>query len=100
MVDINSAASQTLTKVTENANSLINNPSALIIGIILIIGAIIFVVVLKNILLNSIIGIAGFLICNFIFGIKLPLIATLIVSAIFGTAGLGAILILKFIGII
>jgi hypothetical protein len=100
MIDFNGASNQAITKVTESANTLLNNPKILIIGIILIIGAIILIFVLKNLLLNSLIGIAGFLICNFIFGIKLPLIATLIVSAIFGAAGLGVIFILKFLGVI
>ena len=71
----------------------------LLAGIILIIIAIIIFGLLKNILLNSILGALGFLISYFIFGIKLPLLPTIIVSAVFGLAGLGAMLVLRFFGV-
>jgi hypothetical protein len=99
MVDINSLSSQATSKIGENAISLLHNPKVLIIGIILIVAAIIILYFLKNILLNSIVGVFGLLLCHFI-GIKLPFWLTLIVSAIFGAAGLGTMLILKFLGIV
>jgi hypothetical protein len=100
MVDLNTAVTTAGNKAMDGASSLLHNPKALIIGIILIIAAVVILAVLKNILLNSIIGVAGFLICNYLLGISLPFSATIIVSAIFGAAGLGVILVLKFIGII
>lgn len=71
----------------------------LIAGVILIIIAIVVLGFLKNFALNSIIGAFGFLICYFVLGIKLPLLPTIIVSAIFGPAGLGVVLILRFFGV-
>ena len=86
-------------KAVTTATGLINNPKVLIFGIIFIILAVIILFFLKNILLNSIVGVVGFLVCNFILGIKLPIWATIVVSAIFGVAGLGSMLILKFFGV-
>jgi len=71
----------------------------LLAGIVLIIITIIVFGLFKNILLNSIIGAFGFLVCYFVFGIKLPLLPTIVVSSAFGLAGLGAMLILRFFGI-
>lgn len=66
----------------------------IIIGIILIAITVWLVGLLKNLVLNSIIGALGFLFCYFVFNIKLPIVITLIASAIFGPAGLGVMLIL------
>ena len=100
MVDLNSAVTTAGSKAMDSANSVLHNPKILIIGVVLIVVAFVALYILKNILLNSIVGIAGFLICNYLLGISLPFTATMIVSAIFGAAGLGVILVLKFIGII
>ena len=89
--------------MTENALKLIGfeiNPWILIaIGIAFIIIAILIFFWLKKILINSIAGIIISLIL--IFGLKmtLPLIPTLIISAIFGPAGIGVMLLLKLFGV-
>lgn len=66
----------------------------LAIGIALIGITVLLLGLLKNIILNSIIGALGFLLCYFVFGIKLPIVVTLVVSALFGPAGLGVMIIL------
>ena len=90
---------ETFTENVTKAKDFVSNPWVLIGGIILIIIAVIVLGALKNLLLNSIIGAFGFLVCYFLFGIKLPLLPTIIVSAIFGPAGLGTVLILRFFGV-
>jgi len=65
----------------------------LAVGVILIIITVLLLGLLKNLILNSIVGALGFLICYFVFGIKLPIVVTLIASALFGPAGLGVMLI-------
>lgn len=72
----------------------------LIVGILLIIATVWLVGKLKNLVLNSIIGALGFLICYFILNIKLPLVVTLIASALFGPAGLGVMILLWLFKII
>jgi hypothetical protein len=96
MIDVNSAT----IVVSEKATEILFNPKFLIIGIVFIIVAVIVLYFLKNILLNSIIGVFGFIVCYFIFGVKLPFFITLIISAFFGIGGLGAIIVLKFFGLI
>lgn len=72
----------------------------LAIGVVLIAITILLLGLLKNIILNSIVGALGFLMCYFVFGIKLPIVITLVISALFGPAGLGVILLLRFFEII
>jgi len=72
----------------------------LLAGIVLIIIAIVIFKLVKNFLLNSIFGALGFLICYFVFGIRLPILATIVVSGIFGLAGLGVMLVLRFFGVV
>ncbi|HPV66029.1 MAG TPA: hypothetical protein PK655_01075 [archaeon] len=72
----------------------------LIIGVLLIVVTILLIGLAKNLILNSIIGAMGFLICYFVFNIKLPIVVTLIASAIFGPAGLGVMLLLWLFKII
>ncbi len=66
----------------------------LAVGIALIGITVLLLGLLKNIILNSIFGALGFLLCYFVFGIKLPIAITLIISALFGPAGLGVMIIL------
>jgi len=85
--------------VTTGAINLVNNPVSLIIGIVLIAAAILIIVFFKIFFINGLIGLAGFIFCLLI-GIKLPFWLTVILSGIFGLAGLGLVLILKFFGIV
>lgn len=94
---------QGATGAAENIGStalqLAGNPAILIGGIILVAGAIVIFFLLKKILINSILGIAAWLILTYIFHVELPLIPSLAVSVIFGLAGIGAMLVLRFFGL-
>ena len=89
----------TVTGATQTIQDFTGDYSILFIGLILIIATIIIIHILKNIIANSIIGIVAWAIIVFLIGIDLPLIPSLIVSAIFGLAGIGVILVLKFLGL-
>lgn len=85
--------------VGETAGNFIGDPTILIAGIVLIIAAVIIFMVLKKIIVNSIAGLIVFGILHFVVGIELPFIPTLIVTAIFGLAGIGVMLVLHFLGL-
>ena len=80
------------------ALSLAGNPLLLIGGIILVIAAFVIFFFLKKIIINSILGIAAWVILTFVFQVELPLIPSLAISVIFGLAGIGAMLVMKFFG--
>lgn len=90
---------------TENANETATtvieiNPMLLVYAFILIILTIILIKFLKNVIVNSIIGVVALLFLYYVLNIKLPFIITLIITAIFGPAGLGVMLVLKFFGLV
>lgn len=72
---------------------------ALGIGIGLIILTILLFLFIKKIILNSIIGLVLFLILKIGFGISVPFVPAFVLSVIFGPAGLGVIIVLKFFGV-
>ncbi|PIN98231.1 MAG: hypothetical protein COT90_05150 [Candidatus Diapherotrites archaeon CG10_big_fil_rev_8_21_14_0_10_31_34] len=82
----------------ETANNFIGDPTILVIGIVLIIAAVLIFTLLKKIIVNSILGLIVFGIIHFVIGIQLPFIPTLIVTAIFGLAGIGVMLVMHFLG--
>ena len=82
-----------------SAYQLAGDWKILIVGIILIIVAILIIYYIKKIIVNSILGLIAWAILFFVLKIELQLIPSLVVSAIFGLAGIGVILILKFLGI-
>ncbi len=84
----------------QTAGNFIGDPSLLIAGIALIIAAVIIFTVIKKVIVNSIAGLIVFGIIKFVVGINLPFIPTLIVTAIFGLAGIGAMLVLHFLGVL
>ena len=75
------------------------DPMILLAGIGLIALAIFFIFFLKRVIVNSILGLIAFAVL-WALGIKLPFVATLIVSIIFGLAGVGTMLILYFFGLL
>jgi hypothetical protein len=79
------------------ANNLPLTPT-IIIAIALIAATIIFIFLAKRILINSLFGIILWAVLEF--GIKagLPFIPSFVIGLIFGPAGLGAMLLLKFMG--
>ncbi|MCK9293068.1 MAG: hypothetical protein WCY27_01075 [archaeon] len=90
-----------LLATTETATkTLFNKPIVLLYALILIVITVIIIKFFKNIIVNSIIGVVGLFITNFIFGLKLPFVVTLIVTAILGPAGLGIMLVLRFFGLV
>ncbi|MDD5148095.1 MAG: hypothetical protein PHH08_01375 [Candidatus ainarchaeum sp.] len=80
------------------ALQILNNPWVLGGGIAFIIIAIVLVLLIKQVIVNSILGIIALLALQFVFNIQLPWIPAIVVSAIFGLAGIGAMLLLKFFG--
>lgn len=81
------------------ANSVSGDWSWLIVGIVLVVGAFLVFMMLKNIVVNTILGLIGWGIATYVLNIQLPFWASLVVSAIFGLAGLGAMIVLAFLGI-
>lgn len=82
------------------ANSVSGDWSWLVVGIALVIGAFLVFTMLKNLVVNTILGLIGWGIAVYLFNIQLPFWASLVVSAIFGLAGLGAMIVLAFLGIV
>ncbi|HIH21073.1 MAG: hypothetical protein J4478_03725 [Candidatus Diapherotrites archaeon] len=68
-------------------------------AIAFIIIAIIVIAFLKQILVNSVLGIIAWALLQFVFQVKLNFWVSLIVSIIFGIAGVGVLLLLHFLGI-
>jgi len=89
-----------ITETPPIIDKITNNPKVLVFGILLIILTIVILFILKNVIVNSIVGVLGLLVCNGLLGFKLPYLITLIVTAIFGVAGLGVMVIFKYFGIV
>lgn len=81
------------------ANSL-SNPLMLVAAVILIAVTIFLFFFLKNIIMNTILGGLLWAISTFVFNVQLPFIPSLVIALIFGPAGIGAMLILKFFGLL
>jgi hypothetical protein len=87
--------------VNEGTKKVIEfNPILLVYAVVLIILTVIFIRFLKNVIVNSVIGVVALLFLYYVLNIKLPFILTLIVTVIFGPAGLGVMLVLKFFGVV
>lgn len=94
------ALGQSTAAETTKALSFAGEPWVLAGAIILVIIAIVLVLVLKKIIVNSLLGLIAWAIIKWVFGISLPFWASLIVSAVFGLAGIGVMLLLRFLGLI
>lgn len=90
----------TAATAAETAASFAGDWSILLLGLVLIIATVIIIHVVKKVFINSILGIIGWAIAVFVFQIELPFLPSLVVSAIFGLAGIGVMLLLKFLAII
>ena len=84
--------------IGSTALQLTGNPAILVGGIILVVGAVVIFFFLKKIIINSILGIAAWALLTYFFHVELPLIPSLAISVIFGLAGIGAMLVLRFFG--
>ncbi|QQR92578.1 MAG: hypothetical protein IPJ89_05535 [Candidatus Iainarchaeum archaeon] len=81
-------------------NAISGDISWLFVGIAFFIVAAMLLFFLKNLIVNTILGVIGWAILTYVFQLQLPFWASLIVSAIFGLAGLGVMVILAFLGIV
>ena len=81
------------------ALQLVGNPAILAGGIILIVAAVVIFFFLKKIVINTILGIVAWLALTYVFHVELPFIPSLAISIIFGLAGIGAMLVMKFFGL-
>jgi len=81
------------------ASNILGNPFWLIAGIVLIVVTILLLLFIKKIIINSILGLILFLVVKFGLAVQLPTIPALVVSIIFGPAGIGVMLLLKFFGL-
>lgn len=93
-------AAEALPNVEAVTSSIAGNWSWLVIGIVLFIAAAVLIFFLKNIVGNAILGLIGWGILTYFFHVSLPFWPSLIVSAIFGLAGLGAMVVLGFLGFV
>lgn len=94
----------TNTAVSQAGNFVSGNWVWLVIGIVLIIVTVLILKYIKDLIINSIIGIIAWLIIYFglpLIGVdlKLNFVTSLVVSALFGLAGLGVLIIVKFLGL-
>lgn len=83
-----------------NNNTLLSGPSLAVTGIILIIATFIVLHFLKKLIVNTVLGAIVWAITLFFFKVELPLFPSLAVSIIFGPAGIGVMLFLKFFGLL
>jgi len=72
-----------------------------IVGIVLLVFFYLFYRVVKKLFINSITGLVLLFILKYVFMMDIPInLATLLVTALFGLAGVGSLLILKLGGLI
>jgi hypothetical protein len=85
----------------EALGAIASNPSLLVGGIVLIIGAILIFFFIKKIIVNTVLGFVAWILFMTFVGVDPGLtIPSLAVSVIFGLAGVGVLLVLKFFGVI
>lgn len=80
------------------AMSLASNPNVLIAGIVLVVVSVVILFFLKKFIEHAILGGIAWALAIFAFHIPLPLIPSLVIAVIFGPAGVGVMLLLKFFG--
>ena len=93
-------AAETGAEAAGTALNFVGDPKILIIGIVLIAATVLVILFIKKIIVNSVLGAVFWAIAYFVFNIKLPMLPSLAVSIIFGPAGVGVMLLLRFLGII
>lgn len=82
------------------AVGLLMNPYALGMAVVLIGVTVFLLFFLKKIISNSILGAIMWVLSIYIFHVQLPTIPSFVISILFGPAGIGAMIMLKFLGII
>ncbi|HIQ10184.1 MAG TPA: hypothetical protein EYH23_01565 [Euryarchaeota archaeon] len=95
-IELNVDATMAMSAVREAVHA---DPVFLLAGIGLVALAIFLVFFLKRVIVNSILGLLAFAVLWF-FGIRLPFLVTLVVTIVFGLAGVGTMLLLYFFGLL
>jgi len=86
--------------VAGELSGLVGDPKILFIGLALIVLTLIIIFFIKKIVINSVLGLATWALVVYVFDVHLPLFASFVVSAVFGLAGIGSLLVLKFLGLL
>ena len=87
-------------RVQEVATEVIPLPPEYIIpAIVLVIATVFIFFFLKKIIVNSVLGVVALLAANFIFNMQLPWLSSIVVSIIFGPAGVGVMIVLRIFGV-
>ena len=71
----------------------------IVIALVLIIATVLIILFIKKVIINSILGLVGWAIVTYAFPLGLPFFPSLVVSVVFGLAGIGVMLLLKFFGL-
>jgi len=82
------------------AAGLTSNWGILIGGLVLIIAAVLIIYFVKKIVVNSILGLVSWAVVVFLLQVPLSFLPSLVVSVLFGPAGIGVLLVLAFLGIV
>jgi hypothetical protein len=86
--------------VQEAATEVIPLPPEYILpAIVLVIATVFIFFFLKKIIVNSVLGVVALLAANFIFNMQLPWISSIVISIIFGPAGVGVMIVLRIFGV-
>lgn len=85
--------------VSEQLSGLVGDPKILLIGLALVIITLVIIFFIKKIIINSVLGVVAWTLVVYVFQVEIPFIPSLVLSVIFGLAGIGSILVLKFLGI-
>lgn len=91
--------------LTAFAGMVQGNLLFLVLGIILIAATIAILYFLKQIIVNSLVGVVAWAVITYALpwvgvDLSLPFLPSLIVSAIFGLAGIGSLMVIAFLGLI
>lgn len=84
---------------TSLAGFVQSNTGLIITAVAFIITAVVIIAFLKQILINSVLGVIAWALLQYVFQVKLGFWVSLIVSIIFGLAGIGVLLVLKVLGV-
>ncbi len=98
---LNALGTDTAALGGQAAQTIAANPGLLVTGILLIAAAILIFYFIKKIIVNSILGFVAWILFMIFVGIDPNYtIPSLVISVIFGLAGVGCLLLLKFFGIV
>jgi hypothetical protein len=98
--EIPNSLGQPTAQATSNAAlPLLNDPVILLVGIGLVVLTIVLILFLKKIIVNSILGAVLWGLATYVFHVELPFLPSLLISLLFGPAGIGAFMVLRFLGI-